>query len=366
MLGQLTHRQRSLACASENIRTSALSKAVGKDDLALIVADNCGSFTHYIEEIWLEDGWCWGKIKILDEEGMDSIAKENILRLKGMLKQGIKLPLSCVIVGAWSPIPGTGTEILDKLLAIKGVDATMNESFRGSGVVEIYDDNDEKMFSATTANDKIKVKTFSSPSEAGIDLNLPKTSKINGRVAIMKAKEFSFTDSLEFLGDETTEQKQFSVSSIKERVRYAKFAPRQRFRRLVMEYKAAVRSMGGPEKMDEETLSVMKSLFATDVLDIMKSITPDIMAGKPIGTLIGASSLGKNIRVTTQKMQMPMKMALQQAQKQSYVTKNIYEKIQALYIQFIGELTEEVFSSKSTIPDPKAGEVEDEEINDNE
>lgn len=57
-------------------------------------------------------------------------------------------------------------------------------------------------------------------------------------------------------------------------------SPRQRFRLLVLEYKQAVKQAGGPEKMDPETLRVMKSLFTTDLLDIMKTITPEIMKGK--------------------------------------------------------------------------------------
>ncbi len=128
-----------------------------------------------------------------------------------------------------------------------------------------------------------------------------KSSKIDGRFTKLKAKTFSFNTEVVPIAEETQlveepVQKDFSVATVKERVRIGKMSPRQRFRLLVLEYKQAVKQAGGPEKMDPETLRVMKSLFTTDLLDIMKTITPEIMKGKNPGTLLGASSLGKNVR----------------------------------------------------------------------
>ena len=91
-------------------------------------------------------------------------------------------------------------------------------------------------------------------------------------------------------------QKDFSVIALRDRIRESKYSTRQRFRVLILSYKQLLKQQGGPEKIDPETLKIMKSLFTTDLLDIMKSITPEIMNGKNPGTLLGASSLGKNVR----------------------------------------------------------------------
>jgi hypothetical protein len=123
-----------------------------------------------------------------------------------------------------------------------------------------------------------------------------------------------------------------------------------RFRRLIIEYRQLIKQSGGVESIDEETLKIMKSLFTTDVLDIMKTITPDIVKGKQINTLIGASSLGKNVRVAAQKLQLPFRQAFIEGQKQGYLSKMRYQKMQSLYQEFANSLVEEVFGANSSIP----------------
>lgn len=346
MLGTLTHRLRSLENAPADIKTGALTKTIGKDDL-IVFTPEIGAPTHYIERLYIEDDWCMCDIKVLDEnEYTDSKSKEYIGRLKSLLLNGCKLSLSLVIVSFWSGT-SNGADICKKINSVKGCDFTQNPSWKGASVVEAYSDEGEKLFSNT--QEGVKVKTFSNTSDL-VEAGTPKSSKIDGTYCILKGKVFSNFAEVQTIEQE--EQKEFSVSAIKERTRFAKYPPRQRFRRLVMEYKQAVRSMGG-DKMDPETEKVMKSLFCSDLLDILKTITPDIMKGKQIGTLLGASSLGKNTRVIAQKLQMPLRQSLIQLEKQGYVTKNFFEKTQTLYGEFVKEMTNEVFSSKSTIPDLK-------------
>lgn len=128
-----------------------------------------------------------------------------------------------------------------------------------------------------------------------------KSSKIDGRFTKLKAKTFSFNTEVIPIAEETQlveepVQKDFSVIALRDRIRESKYSTRQRFRVLILSYKQLLKQQGGPEKIDPETLKIMKSLFTTDLLDIMKSITPEIMNGKNPGTLLGASSLGKNVR----------------------------------------------------------------------
>ena len=119
--------------------------------------------------------------------------------------------------------------------------------------------------------------------------------------------------------------------------------------------------MGGVEKMDEATLKTLKSLFAMDVLNIMKEVTPQIVSGKPINSLIGASSLGKSPRQAAQALQIPFRMAMKEAQKMGYLTKMRYEKLQSHYMAFIQALQDDVFSSNSMIPQANEEEILNEE-----
>ena len=178
-----------------------------------------------------------------------------------------------------------------------------------------------------------------------------KTSKIDGQFTALKAKTFSFNSEVVLVNEEQPieKEKEFSVTSLRERVREKKYSPRQKFRLLVMSYKQFVRQSGGVDKMDPETVKALKSLFTTDLLDIMKEITPDIMAGKNPGTLLGASSLGKGVRQTVQALFLPYRMALSEVSKTGAVSKNRYQKLQQTYVDFTNAMIEEVFGQKGNI-----------------
>ena len=346
MLGSLTHRARNLANAPADFG-AALNKTVGKDDMLLLVGVSAP--THYIERLYIEnDGWCYANIKILEEDGLDDAAIQNIRRLKGLLNQGIHPGVSAVIVAYWDST-GMGSDVARKIQSIKSLDITLNPSWKDAQIVDIdYEGSkrgeDERSFSDTSNSPILKAKTFSNV-DCG---DLLKTSKINGRFTKLKVKEFSGDGMVyELRGPET---KSFSAMTLKERVRYAKLSPRMRFRRLIIEYRQLIKQSGGVENIDEETLKIMKSLFTTDVLDIMKTITPDIVKGKQINTLIGASSLGKNVRVAAQKLQLPFRQAFIEGQKQGYLSKMRYQKMRSLYQEFANSLVEEVFGANSSIP----------------
>ena len=257
----------------------------------------------------------------------------------------------------------------------EGADLTLNPSWKNAGIVSIDGSESEKTFSELDIeydpeaykDTKIKVKQFSN-FDSG---DLLKSSKINGKFTQLKAKSFSFNSEINSIEDtivsesviEEPIQKDFSVATVKERVRIGKMSPRQRFRLLVLEYKQAVKQAGGSEKMDPETLRVMKSLFTTDLLDIMKTITPEIMKGKNPGTLLGASSLGKNVRISVQKLFLPYKMALQEVTKMNAISKNRYQKIQAAYVDFTNAMLEEIFAPKNGTKKEEPVEEENPEEN---
>jgi hypothetical protein len=362
MLGSLTHLVRNWA-AQNKYNPSVASKTAGKDDQLMLVG--VASPTHYIDRVWIEDSdqWVYCTATILSEEGMDDQAVQNIRRLKGMISNSILPGVSAVILGYWNNENSHDT--LQRLVALKGFDVTMNPSWSDASVVEVLDHRDSnvgtKTFSET--NCTLQVKEFSDLSVFG-DTKLPKSSKISNHFTSLKAKQFSSGNvAVEVEGVTKSGQKEFSISTLKERVRYAKFSPRMRFRRLFLEYRQFVKQAGGSEKIDPETLKIMKSLFMSDVLDIFKQITPEVIAGKQVSTLIGASSLGKSIRVSAQKLQMPYRMAMQEMSRTGKVTPVRLQKIQAAYTEFAKSMLDEVFGS-NPLPEELEEDNEKKEEND--
>lgn len=365
MLGGLTHRARNLANAKNS--GTALTKTIGKDDMMLLCTEAAAPVFYVTKIELMPDSWCYAEIELFDEALADDEAAQNIKRLKYLLKAGVKPGVSAVILGYWDSST-SGVDTLRKLVSIKGLDVTLNPSWKQAQVVQTWDDEgnlisgEERNFSDVenyTPKDfefrGLKVKAFSNLDSLGCK-DMIKSSKIDGRFTKLKAKVFSADGMVEEI---TPNQKNFSAATVKERVRVGKLSPRQRFRLLVLEYKQVVRQAGGPEKIDPETLRVMKSLFTSDLLDIMKTITPEIMKGKNPGTLLGASSLGKNVRQTVQKLFLPYKMAMTEVSKTNAISKNRYQKIQEAYSDFTNAMLEEVFSPKTGVSSKEADSTDE-------
>lgn len=353
MVGSLTHRCRSIQAIFPE-SASELQKTVGKDDSLIIVSEKAPTPTHYIEDLFIEGGWLYGIIKILDETGMDDYAIQNIRRLKGMLKQGILPGVSAVIVGYWDSNSGMSGDVLKKFVTCKGIDITQNPSWKKATITEVIEDNvDVREFSEKEENlyaddfkfTGFKVKTFSNVSALGIEA--PKSSKIDGHFTKLMAKVFSADGVVSEVPEDNLvyEQKSYSAMQVNERVKFAKFTPRERFRRLILDYRQSLKSLGGIQKIDSETLKVMKSLFASDVLNIMSVVTPLVLEGKSLVTLLNAGAMGTEVRKACQTMQMPYKLALQENKKMGYISKMRYQKIQESYVDFISALQNYVFGA---------------------
>lgn len=370
MLGTLTHRSRSVA---SNFPESGaqLSKVIGSDDSALVVSEKAPSPTHYVESLYVEDGWLWGVIKVLEEDGMDDIAIQNIRRLSGLLKQSIMPGVSAVIVGYWKGV--SGSDHLEKLVNLKGIDVTLNPSWKKAGIMEIMDGEtteDEKQFSEVSYTPEdfkytgMKVKAFSDINSLGI--SAPKSSKINGQFTNLKAKEFSCdgaTTMFEEVAVSTSssqegEQKNFTMAAVKDRLREAKFSPRVYFRRIYLNYRQAVKSLGGVGKLNPEDEKILKALFTSDVLYILNLITPEVIKGKQINTLLGCSAVSKTARVEAQKLQIPLRMAMLESKRQGFVSKVRYQKLQDAYLSFIKGLMEDVFGVTESLPETDVKDIE--------
>lgn len=374
LLGTLSHAARSAAGFKAEFNPT-VSKSIGKEDTMILVGNKTAP-THYITKIWIDDSdqWVWCTATTLDPKYMDDEAVQNIKRLEGLLRNGVKPGISAVILGYWDSKGNAGCDTLKKLVKLKGFDITLSPSWVDAGVQEVIEDDDEfedyqRYFSKS--EDKMKVKTFSDLSEFGD--NLMKSSKIDNTYTVLKGKVFSTVGTMEILDIDPIEasektysdseekvEKTYSAATVRERLRFARYSPRMRFRRLFLDYKQLVKQMGGPEKMDPNDLRILKSMFTSDCLDIFKTITPEVTKGKQINVLIGGSSLGKNVRVAAQKLQIPYKLAWMEMEKKGYLTPVRMKQVQAAYTEFTQAMVDEVFGP-NPIPEGLEKEVEEEE-----
>lgn len=355
-LGSLTHASRDLKALPAST-SPAISKMVGKDDSLLLIESNRAPVWR-LKKIYINDntGWVEAVLDILPEENADEVMKSNILRLKTLVASGSLLPVSAVVVAFWDSNSGSGQDICKKLLKIKALDVTLCESMKGARIIDVFDSEGNnvtkelKTFSEketeSMSSGVAVVKTFSA-SQFTEFKGLPKTSKIGLSFTNLKVKQFSNFSQITS-PDAVEQEKVFTVATVKDRVRIAKLSPRMSFRRLMIDYKQAVRAAGGVEKMDPEDVKIMKSLFTTDIIQILGRIHNDVMAGKQVATLIGASSISKNARQAAQKLQLPYKMAMLQTKKQGMITKDRFAKIQSAYADFVHSLIDEVFGEIPT------------------
>lgn len=374
MLSSLTHACRAVQSIYPD--NPGLSKVISKDDSLLLIGDNKINVTptHYVDKLYIEnDGWLYAEIQFLKEDGLDDASIQNIRRITGLLKNGVMCHTSAVILGFWKSSPGTKTDVLSKCVKIKGVDFTLGSSWKDSQVVEIQDDNGEKLFSDTTTEytiiDKtyntesgvMKAKTFSDLSEYK---NMPKSSKINGAYTQLKIKQFSIGTTIDIVDSEplivngSLEQKEFGQGDLKIRLREFKLGPRQYFRRIYMSYRQVVKSMGGVEKMKEDDVKILKSLFTSDVLLLLNNVQADVLKGKQLNTILGCSSISKNARILCQQLQIPLRYAYIEVRKQGFLSKMRFQKLQDAYMNFIAGLISDVFGPN---PEPIKEEPEDNE-----
>ena len=373
MISSLTHRCRNLSSVFPD--KPVLKQTIGKDDSILILSNDAPAPTHVVTKLFIgDDDWLYGEIEIFDPELFDNIAKENIKRLLGLLRSGCKVHTSAVVVAYWSQ-QKNGVDLCKKIQEIRGVDVTMNSSWKDSHIVKILEDKNYeeeiKNFSNVDAiidyegkEGIVRAKCFSN--FTGLDVNIPKSSKIDGRFTTLKAKSFSSINPITVENNETLQvptEKTFSPAQVNERIRLSKMSPRLRMRRLVLDYRQALKQQGGADRISPESLKIMKSLFTQDLLGILQEITPQVVNnGKNLNALLGASSLGVEVRKATQKLQIPFRLALMESKKSGFVSKSRYQKIQEAYNEFVKAVLEYVFETPTN---QKLKEEEEEENGEN-
>lgn len=255
--------------------------------------------------------------------------------------------------------------------------------------MEAWDENENgeeiKYFSEVVepegSEDSLRVKTFSDLSK--FNYNGPKSSKIDGQYTVLKAKQFSSVGTVETVEDEVPEvketekaftqpetkeekvpqQKEFTQAGIRDQLREKKLSPRMCFRRTIISYKQVIKAMGGVDKIKEEDLSILKSMFTSDILFLLNRISDEVITkNKRINVLLGCSAISKNLRLAADNLNYIYRMSGIQMRKTGMLQKNYFTKLQAAWGDFTNACLEEVFGSNSSnIPEDIDTEGEKEE-----
>lgn len=208
--------------------------------------------------------------------------------------------------------------------------------------------------------EKVRVSNLDLTTENGVSPTEKRFSKINGKTCKLKMKIFSNdgkvrqveyssasdinpVTSIE-LNEKSfgnTDDKRFSVATVKERLRMSKFSPRQRFRRMIIDYKKFYEMV--KKNISHDDFILLKGLFTSDVMNIMNIVTPEIRKGKQVNTLLGLSTLGKELRIAGQKLQIPYRLAINEEVNTGAVTKKRWQDISNAYNEFIDSLLKYVF-----------------------
>lgn len=82
-------------------------------------------FTHYISNLYIEDGYLKAELTLLDPSLFSGSSHEKIMFVRGLILSGVKLTISAGIEAYYNPITKEGEEIYD----IIGIDFTLDPDF---------------------------------------------------------------------------------------------------------------------------------------------------------------------------------------------------------------------------------------------
>lgn len=204
---------------------------------------------------------------------------------------------------------------------------------------------EEKRFSKVSGKlCKLKMKVFSNDGVVK-EIEYSDKSQINPVTSVDLGEEKLFNDNkevqTEVITSKSAGEKNFSVSTIRERLRESKFSPRMKFRRIMLDYKKFYNM--SKSKISHDDFVLLKNLFTSDVMSIMNVITPDLMKGKQINTMLGLSALSKELRLAGQKLSPQMRLGLNEEKNKGSVSPNRYKMLSAAYNEFIDALLKYVF-----------------------
>lgn len=138
ILCSVSHRDRALTASPNGDK---LKGVVGKDDNLLLNKSAVGKITKIFLPDDPQDEWVYGICELFDENLMDKESAENIKQIKGLIRNGVKVSTSSVVISFWNQ-----NEVCEKIVSIRGNDFTLNPAFsmggkEPAGVIGILEDD---------------------------------------------------------------------------------------------------------------------------------------------------------------------------------------------------------------------------------
>jgi len=143
--------------------------------------------------------------------------------------------------------------------------------------------------------------------------------------------------------DLSEHDKTFSTATIQERLRLAKYNPKQRFRLIVMDYKRYYAAKKPDFKKHPENFHLLRNMFLTDLMGLFNEIIPFIAEGKQINALIGLGQVTPTMATVARDLSIIYKRALLTEKSSGQINKSIYKDLKRVYGQFLDQLIEVVF-----------------------
>lgn len=107
--------------------------------------------THYVEEMWFENGWLMGNIVLLNPDVIEEPeATRWIKYVRGLVMNGIEIPVSAFVAGIWNG------DKCEKIVDIAGVDFTLDPGFEGASIIL-----DKSRIKEESLENKAHSKTYS-------------------------------------------------------------------------------------------------------------------------------------------------------------------------------------------------------------
>jgi hypothetical protein len=148
-----------------------------------------------------------------------------------------------------------------------------------------------------------------------------------------------FIPSVDLSGHDKT----FSAATIQERLRIAKYNPKQRFRLIVMDYKRFYATKKSEFEKHPENFPLLRNMFLTDLMGLFNEIVPFIAEGKQISTLIGISQVSSSLNKISIELSRNYKRAIQSEKNSGQINKSILQGLKSIYSEFLDKLIEVVF-----------------------
>lgn len=139
------------------------------------------------------------------------------------------------------------------------------------------------------------------------------------------------------------EDKNFSVSSIKERVRVGSMPIKTRFRYIILDYKRFFNQNKRKVLANRELAKTVRNLFLMDIMGIFNEVVPMLEEGKQLSQLTGLSTLTKDMMRVSKELSMAYRRAMKQLNGQGQMSKTNISILQEKYSEFMNMLIPQIF-----------------------